>query len=144
MPPQKKSKKNTPTEANQEDHYIEENNGISLTAGPSQITNQERRAKLEALQKARVEKVAHTLEPFTEEEADEEDDQAIDRELERVQQKVQQLQKDKDRFANQLEAKRRASEKLEKLNQAKEQIERTQREIDEMKGQENSSLWLDS
>jgi hypothetical protein len=88
--------------------------------------------------------VAHTLEPFTEEEADEEDDQAIDRELERVQQKVQQLQKEKDRFANQLEAKRRASEKLEKLNQAKEQIERMQREIDEMKEQENSSLWLDS
>jgi hypothetical protein len=32
--------------------------------------------------------VAHTLEPFSEEEADEEDDQAIDRELKRVQQKV--------------------------------------------------------
>jgi hypothetical protein len=45
--------------------------------------------------------VAHTLERFTEEEADEEDGQAIDRELERV----QQLQKEKDRFANQLEAK---------------------------------------
>jgi hypothetical protein len=33
--------------------------------------------------------MAHTLEPFTEEEADEEDDQTIDIELERVQQKVQ-------------------------------------------------------
>jgi hypothetical protein len=52
MPPQKKSKKNTPTEADQEDHYTEENNGISLTTEPSQITNQERRAKLEDLQKA--------------------------------------------------------------------------------------------
>jgi hypothetical protein len=112
MPPQKKSKKNTPTEADQEDHYTEEDNKISLTAEPSQITNQDKRAKLEALQKARAEKVVHTLEPFAEEEADEEDNQAIDRELERVQQKVQQLQKEKDRFANQLEAKRKASEKL--------------------------------
>jgi hypothetical protein len=52
MPPQKKSKKNTPTEADQEDYYTEENNGISLTTEPSQIPNQERRAKLEDLQKA--------------------------------------------------------------------------------------------
>jgi hypothetical protein len=29
MLPQKKSKKNTPTEADQEDHYTEEDNGIS-------------------------------------------------------------------------------------------------------------------
>jgi hypothetical protein len=43
-----------------------------------------------------------------------------------------------------LQAKRRASEKLEKLNQAKEQIEAIQREIDEMKEQENSSLWQES
>jgi hypothetical protein len=95
MPPQKRSKKNTPTEADQEDHYTEEDNGISLTAEPSHITDQERRAKLEALQKARAEKVVHTLEPFTAEEAVEEDDQAIDRELERVQQKIQQLQKER-------------------------------------------------
>jgi FtsZ-binding cell division protein ZapB len=40
--------------------------------------------------------------------------------------------------------KRNASEKLEKLNQAKEQIEAIQREIDEMKEQENNSLWQDS
>jgi hypothetical protein len=39
-----------------------------------------------------------------------------------------------------LQAKRKASEKLEKLNQEKEQIEAIQREIDEMKEQENSSL----
>jgi FtsZ-binding cell division protein ZapB len=39
-----------------------------------------------------------------------------------------------------LQAKRKTSEKLEKLNQAKEQIEAIQREIDEMKEQENSSL----
>jgi hypothetical protein len=119
MPPQKKSKKNTPIEVDQEDHHIPEDNGNSLTAEPSQISDQERRGKLEALQKARAEKIAHTLEEFVEEEDDEEDDEAIDRELERVQQKVQQLQKEKDRFANQLEAKRKASEKLEKLNQAK-------------------------
>jgi actin-like ATPase involved in cell morphogenesis len=74
----KRSKKNTPTEADQEDHYTEEDNKISLTAEPSQITDQERRAKLEALQKARAEKVSHTPEPFIEDEADEEDDQAID------------------------------------------------------------------
>jgi hypothetical protein len=76
--------------------------------------------------------------------ADEDDDQAVDRKLERVQQQVQQLQKEKERFANQLEAKRKVSEKLEKLNQAKEQIERMQREIEEMKEQENSSFWQDS
>jgi hypothetical protein len=86
MPPQKKSMKNTPTETDEENHYTEEDNGISFTAEPSQIIDQERRAKLEALQKARAEKVAHTLEPFAEE-SDEEDDQAIDRELERVHQK---------------------------------------------------------
>jgi FtsZ-binding cell division protein ZapB len=43
-----------------------------------------------------------------------------------------------------LQAKRRASEKLEKLNQAKEQIESIQREIYEMKEQENGSLWQES
>jgi FtsZ-binding cell division protein ZapB len=76
--------------------------------------------------------------------AEEEDDEAIDRELERVKQKVQQLQKEKDKFANQLEAKRKVSEKLEKLNQAKDQIEKIQREIEEIKEQENNSLWNDS
>jgi CHASE3 domain sensor protein len=40
--------------------------------------------------------------------------------------------------------KRKASEKLEKLNQAKEQLEKIQRAIDEMKEQENNSLWRDS
>jgi FtsZ-binding cell division protein ZapB len=43
-----------------------------------------------------------------------------------------------------LQAKRNISEKLEQLNQAREQIETIQREIDEMKEQENSSLWQDS
>jgi hypothetical protein len=88
MPPQKKSKKNTPTEADQEDHHIAADNGNSLTAEPSQISDQERRAKLEALQKARAEKTTYTLEAFAEEEADEVDDEAIDKKLERVQQKV--------------------------------------------------------
>jgi FtsZ-binding cell division protein ZapB len=45
---------------------------------------------------------------------------------------------------NQLQAKRNVLEKLEKLNQAKEKIEIMQREIEEMKEQENSSLWQDS
>jgi hypothetical protein len=65
MPPQKKSKKNAPTETDQEDHHAGEDNGIPLTTEPSQNTDQERRAKLEALQKARAEKTSHTLEPFT-------------------------------------------------------------------------------
>jgi hypothetical protein len=43
-----------------------------------------------------------------------------------------------------LQAKRKASEKLEKLNKGKEQIEAIQREMDEMKEQENSSLWQQS
>jgi hypothetical protein len=133
MPPQKKSKKNIPTETDQEEHYNDEDNGISFTPKPLHTTDQERRAKLEGLQKARAKKTTHALEPFTEEDAHEDDDQAVDRELEIVQQKMQQLQKEKERFANQLEAKRKASEKLEKLNQAKEQIKRMQREIEEMK-----------
>jgi TolA-binding protein len=45
--------------------------------------------------------------------------------------------KKRERFANQLEAKRKVSEKLEKLNQAKQQIKTMQREIDEMKEEEN-------
>jgi FtsZ-binding cell division protein ZapB len=43
-----------------------------------------------------------------------------------------------------LQAKRKISEKLEQLNKAKEQIEVIQKEIDEMKEQENSSLWQES
>jgi hypothetical protein len=35
MPLQKKFKKNTPTETDQEDHYNEQDNGISFTAEPS-------------------------------------------------------------------------------------------------------------
>jgi hypothetical protein len=54
MPPQKRSKKNTPAETNQEDHHQDENNGISYIPKPSNITDQERRAKLEALKKARA------------------------------------------------------------------------------------------
>jgi seryl-tRNA synthetase len=54
------------------------------------------------------------------------------------------LQKEKEKFASQLQPKRKTSEKLEKLNQAKEQIDAIQREIDEMKDQENSSLWQES
>jgi hypothetical protein len=62
MPPQKRSKKNAPTEIDQEEHHHGEDNGISQAMEPSHITDQERREKLEALQKARAEKVAHTLE----------------------------------------------------------------------------------
>jgi hypothetical protein len=66
MPPQKKPKKNIPIETDQEEHHHDEDNGISLTPEPSHTTDQERRAKLKALQKARAEKRTHALEPFTE------------------------------------------------------------------------------
>jgi hypothetical protein len=150
MPPQKRSRKNTPTETDQEEHCHDEGNGISLAPKPSNITDQERRAKLESLLKARAEKTSHIQEQPTEQQThendddDDDDDETIDKELERVQQKIQQLQKEKEKFANQLQAKRKASEKLEKLNQAKEQIEAIQREIDEMKEQVNNSLWQES
>jgi DNA repair exonuclease SbcCD ATPase subunit len=147
MPPQKRSKKNAPTEIDQEEHHDDEDNGISHALEPSHIIDQDRREKLEVLQKARAEKTTHTLEQYMQQDAHEnedDDDEAVDRELEEVQQKIQKLQKEKERFANQLQAKRKASEKLKKLNQAKEEIERIQREIDEMKEQENNSLWQDS
>jgi septal ring factor EnvC (AmiA/AmiB activator) len=51
------------------------------------------------------------------------------RELEMVQQKIQQLQKDKEKFTAQLQAKRKISEKLEQLNKAKEQIEAIQKKL---------------
>jgi DNA repair exonuclease SbcCD ATPase subunit len=141
MPPQKRSKKNIPAETDQEEHHYVEGNEISFVPEPSNITDQERRAKLEALMKARAEKTEHIQEQPTEQqthENDDDDDETIDRELERVQ------QKEKEKFASQLQAKRKASEKLERLNQAKEQIEAIQREIDEMKEQENNSLWQES
>jgi hypothetical protein len=128
MPPQKKSKKNVPTETDQEEYHHDEDNGVSLTPEPSHTTDQERRAKLEALQKARAEKTVHALELFTEQDAHEDDDQALEREKE-----LRTNWKQKKSFR-----------KVEKLNQAKEQIERMQREIEEMKEQENSSLWQDS
>jgi hypothetical protein len=147
MPPQKRSKKSIPTETDQEEHHHVKGNEISLAPEPSNITDQERRVKLEALMKARAEKAAHIQEQPIEQqtyEHDHDDDETIDKELERVQQKIQQLQKEKEKFASQLQAKRKVSEKLEKLNQVKEQIEAIQREIDEMKEQENNSLWQES
>jgi DNA repair exonuclease SbcCD ATPase subunit len=147
MPPQKKSKKNTPAVTGQQDHHPLEENGVSFVPEPSNITDQERRAKLEALMKARAEKTAHIQEQPGEQQTHEnvdDDDDTIDKELERVQQKIQQLQKDNEKFASQLQIKRKISKKLEQLNQAREQIEAIQREIDEMKEQENSSLWQES
>jgi chromosome segregation ATPase len=147
MPPEKKSKKNVPAEANRDDHRPTQRNETSFVPEPSNTTDQERREKLEALMKARVEKTAHTQEQPAEQQEFEnvnDDDNTIDKELEMVQRKIQQLQKDKEKFASQLQAKRKISEKLEQLNKAKEQIEVIQREIDEMKEQENSSLWQES
>jgi hypothetical protein len=62
MPPQKNSKKNVPAEANRDDHHAPQENEIPLVPEPSNITDQEQRAKLEALMKARAEKTAHTQE----------------------------------------------------------------------------------
>jgi hypothetical protein len=59
MPPHKKFKKNIPAETNQEDHHPPEGNEISFVLEPSNTTDQERRAKLEALMKVRAEKTAH-------------------------------------------------------------------------------------
>jgi DNA repair exonuclease SbcCD ATPase subunit len=136
MPPQKKSKKNVPAETNREDHHPPQGNEISFVPEPSNTTNQERRAKIEALMKARAEKTSRTQEQPAEQQTFEnvdDDDDTIDKELERVQQKIQQLQKDKEKFASQLQTKRKISEKLEQLNKAREQIEIIQREIYEMK-----------
>jgi hypothetical protein len=146
MSPQKRSKKNIPAEEDQEEFHHVEGNEILFVPETSNITDQERRAKLEALMKARAEKTAHIQEQPAEHqlhENDDDDDETIDRELERVQQKIHQLQKEK-RIASQLQAKRIISEKLEQLNQEREQIEIIQREIDKMKQQENISLWQES
>jgi hypothetical protein len=110
MPPQKKSKKNVPAEANRDNHHPTQGNETSLVPESSNTIDQERRAKLEALMKARAEKTAHTQEQPAEQQEFEnvdDDDNTIDRELEIVQQKIQQLQKDKEKFAVQLQAKRK-------------------------------------
>jgi hypothetical protein len=62
MPPQKWSKKNIPAETDQKEHHHLEGNEISFLPEPSNIKDQERRAKLEALMKARAEKPTHTQE----------------------------------------------------------------------------------
>jgi hypothetical protein len=59
MPPQKKSKKNVPAETNRDDHHPPQGNEIPFVPEPSNTIDQERRAKLEALMKARAEKTAH-------------------------------------------------------------------------------------
>jgi hypothetical protein len=62
MPPHKRSKKNIPAETDQEEHHHLEGNEISFVPEHSNITDQERRAKLEALMKARAKKTAHIQE----------------------------------------------------------------------------------
>jgi hypothetical protein len=85
MPPQRKSKKNVPAEANRDDHHPTQRNETSFVPEPSNKPDQEWRAKLEALMKARAEKTAHTQEQLAEEfENVKNDDDTIDRELERV------------------------------------------------------------
>jgi hypothetical protein len=53
MTPEKRSKKNILAETDQEEHHHVEGNEISLAPEPSNITDQERRLKLEALMKVR-------------------------------------------------------------------------------------------
>jgi hypothetical protein len=111
MPPQKKSKKNVPAEANQDNHHPTQGNETSFVPESSNTTDQERRAKLEALMMARAEKTAHTQEQPAEQQEFEnvdDDDNNIDRELEIVQQKIQQLQKDKEKFASQLQRRKKS------------------------------------
>jgi hypothetical protein len=82
MPPQNKSKKNVPAEANRDDHHPPQGNAIPFAPEPSNTADQERRAKLEALMKARAEKTAHTQEQPAEQQAFEnvdDDDDTIDR-----------------------------------------------------------------
>jgi hypothetical protein len=97
MPPQKRSKKNTPAETDEEEHHHLEGNEIFFVPEPFNITDQERRATLEALMKARAKKTPHIQEQPTEQkkhENDDDDDETIDKELERVQQKIHQLLSD--------------------------------------------------
>jgi hypothetical protein len=85
MPPQKRSKKNTPVEVDQEELHHVEGNEISFVPEPSNITDQERRTKLEALMRARAEKTTHIQEQPTEQQVHENEDdgdETIDRELE--------------------------------------------------------------
>jgi DNA repair exonuclease SbcCD ATPase subunit len=136
MPPQKKSKKNAPAQANQDDCLPTQGNETSFIPESSNATDQERIEKLEALMKARAEKTAHIQEQPAEQQEFknvDDDDDAIDRQLAMVHQKIQQLQKDKEKFAAQLQTKRKISEKLEQLNKVKARIEAIQKEIDEMK-----------
>jgi hypothetical protein len=51
----------------------------------------------------------------------------VDKQLEAVNRKVQMLQKEKERFTIQLKAKRKASEKLEKLIHAKKELKKCKR-----------------
>jgi hypothetical protein len=82
----------------------------------SQIKNEGQNSRLSRKQGLRRQ---HTLQNSTRNkiyahENDDNDDQAVDRELEEVQQKIQQLQKEKERFANQLQAKKKGFRKTRK------------------------------
>jgi hypothetical protein len=84
MPPQKKSKKNIPAQANQDDRHATQRNETSFVPKSSNITDQEQREKLEALMMARAEKTDHTQEQPAEQQEFEnvdDDDDAIAREL---------------------------------------------------------------
>jgi hypothetical protein len=82
MPPQKKSKKNAPVQANQDDRLPAQGNETSFVPESSNVTDQQRKEKLEALMKTRAEKTAHIQEQPTEQQEHDNvdaDDDAIDR-----------------------------------------------------------------
>jgi hypothetical protein len=60
MPPQKRSKKNTPAETDQEEHHHDEGNGISLNPEPLNITDQKLRANLRLYKEQELRR-PHTL-----------------------------------------------------------------------------------
>jgi hypothetical protein len=84
MPPQKKSKKTVPAQANRDDCHLTQRNETSFVPESSNTTDQERREKLEALMKEKAEKTAHIQEQPAEQQEFEnvnDDDDDIDREL---------------------------------------------------------------
>jgi hypothetical protein len=94
MPPQKKSKKNAPAQADQDNRLPTQGNETSFIPESSNITAKERREKLEVLMKARAEKTAHIQgQPAEQQEFEnvDDDDDSIDRQLAMVHQKIQQL-----------------------------------------------------
>jgi uncharacterized protein (UPF0305 family) len=99
MPPHNRSKQNVTAETEQEEHHHVKGNEISLALEPSHITDQERRARLEALMKARAERTTHIQEQPTEQQThendDDDDDETVDKELKEFNRKYSSCKKRK-------------------------------------------------